>query len=137
MRAFIIELENRPGALADLGEALGDRGINISGLSGTTGHETGTGSLAIVTNDDAATRSVLDDRGLAYRDCEIVSASLEDRPGALGAAARRLADRGVNIELVMPTAAQGSRITLALGVDDAAAAREALGELAATGSQPI
>jgi hypothetical protein len=135
MRAFIVQLENRPGALADLGEALGERGINISGVAGTT--QDGEGGLAIVTNDDAGTRSVLDARGLTYRDCEVVSASLDDRPGALGAAARRLADRGVNVELVMPTAAQGSRITIALGVDDASAAREALGELAATGSQPI
>ncbi len=135
MRAFIVKLENRPGSLADLGEALGERGINISGLSGTTWD--GEGALAVITNDDAGARSVLEDRELTYRDCEIVSASLEDKPGALGAAARRLADRGVNIELVMTTGVQGSRVTVAIGVDDPAGAREALGELAATGSQPI
>ncbi len=135
MRAFIVRLENRPGTLADLGEALGERGINISGLAGSAWDSEG--AIAIVTNDDAGTRRVLDEKGLTYRDCDVVSASLEDRPGALGAAARLLADRGVNVDLVMPTAVQGSRITIALGVDDAAAAREALGELAATGSQPI
>ena len=32
---------------------------------------------------------------------------------------------------------QGTRITVAFGVDDPVGAREALGELAATGSQPI
>jgi hypothetical protein len=135
MRAFIVRLENRPGALADLGEALGERGINISGLAGTTWD--GDGGLAIVTNDDAGTRRVLEEKGLTYRDCEVVSATLEDRPGALGSAARLLANRGVNIDLVMPTAVQGSRVTIALGVDDATGAKEALGELAATGSQPI
>ena len=135
MRAFIVKLENRPGALADLGEALGERGINISGVAGTTWD--GEGGIALVTNDDAGTRSLLEERGLAFRDTELVSASIEDKPGTLGAAARRLAERGVNIDLVMPTAMQGSRITIAIGVDDAAGAREALGELAATGSQPI
>ena len=135
MRAFIVKLENRPGTLAALGEALGERGINISGLSGTTWD--GEGALAVITNDDAGARAVLEDRDLAYRDCEIVSASLDDRPGTLGAAARRLADRGVNVELVMTTGVQGSKITVAIGVDDPVAAREALGELAATGSQPI
>ena len=135
MRAFIVKLENRPGTLAELGEALGERGINITGLSGTTWD--GEGALAVITNDDAGARAVLEDRSLAYRDCEIVSASLEDKPGTLGAAARRLADRGVNVELVMTTGVQGSKITVAIGVDDPAGAREALGELAATGSQPI
>ena len=135
MRAFIVKLENRIGALADLGEALGERGINISGVAGTTWN--GDGAIALITNDDAAARSVLEDRDITYRDVEIVSAGLEDKPGTLGAAARRLADRGVNIELIMPTGMQGSRITVAIGVDDPAGAREALGELAATGTQPI
>ena len=135
MRAFIVKLENRPGSLADLGEALGERGINISGVAGTTWD--GDGAIALITNDDASARSVLEDRDLSYRDIEIVSAGLEDRPGSLGAAARLLADRGVNVELIMPTGMQGNRITVAFGVDDPAGAREALGELAATGSQPI
>jgi hypothetical protein len=135
VRAFIVKLENRIGALADLGEALGERGINISGVAGTTWN--GDGAIALITNDDAGARSVLEDRDITYRDVEIVSAGLEDKPGTLGAAARRLADRGVNIELIMPTGMQGSRITVAIGVDDAAGAREALGELAATGTQPI
>jgi hypothetical protein len=135
VRAFIVKLENRPGALAELGEALGERGINISGVAGTTWD--GDGAIALITNDDAGARSVLEDRDLTYRDCEVVSAGLEDKPGALGAAARRLADRGVNVEVIMPTGVQGTRITVAFGVDDPAGAREALGEMAATGTQPI
>jgi hypothetical protein len=135
VRAFIVKLENRPGTLADLGEALGERGINISGVAGTTWD--GDGAIALITNDDAGARSVLEDRDLTYRDCEVVSAGLEDKPGALGAAARRLADRGVNVEVIMPTGVQGTRITVAFGVDDPAGAREALGEMAATGTQPI
>jgi hypothetical protein len=135
VRAFIVRLENRPGTLADLGDAFGERGINIIGLSGTTWD--GDGAIAVVTNDDAGARALLEERDLTYRDCEVVSAGLEDKPGALGAAARRLADRGVNVELIMTTGVQGTRITVAFGVDDPVAAREALGELAATGSQPI
>jgi hypothetical protein len=135
MRAFIVNLENHPGALADLGEALGERGINITGVAGTAWDDHG--SLGLVTNDDAGARSVLEDRGIAFRDVEIISAGLEDRPGTLGEAARRLANAGVNIELILPTGMQANRITVAFGVDDAAKAREALGELAATGAQAI
>ena len=135
MRAFIISLDNRPGTLADLGEALGQRGINIAAIAGSSWE--GNGAAAIVTNDDAGARSALDEGGLAYREVDIVSVGLEDRPGTLGEAARRLADKGVNIELILPTGMQGSRITVALGVDDAERAREALGELIAAGSQAV
>lgn len=135
MRAFIVNLENQPGTLADLGEALGERGINIIGAAGSTWEDRG--AVAIITNDDAGARAVLEDRDVSYRDVEVVSANLEDRPGVLGATARRLADRGINIDLVMPTGIQGGRITLSFGVDDPAGAREALGELAASGPQAI
>ncbi|HEY8171170.1 MAG TPA: ACT domain-containing protein [Candidatus Limnocylindria bacterium] len=132
MRAFIVNMDNQPGTLADLGAALGERGINISGLAGVSWDNQG--SIAIVTNDDSGTRTVLEEREIEYRDVVVVSASLEDRPGALGEAARRLADRGVNIEVVMPTGIQGGRISVAFGVDDPLAAADALGDLAATGA---
>ena len=136
MRAFIVRLEDRPGSLADLGDALGERGINITGVSGMTWGTDG-GGLGLITNDEDGTRSVLEDRDAEYREVELVSAELDDQPGALAAAARRLADRDVNIEAVIPTGTSGSRVTVALGVDDAIAAREALGELAAAGSRPV
>lgn len=135
MRAFIVKLENQPGSLADLTEALGEKGINIVGVSGSTWD--GSGALSLITADEEGARGVLEDRDADYREVELVSAALEDRPGSLGAAARRLADRDVNIETVIPTGMQGGRITVAFGVDDVAAAREALGELAAMGSQPV
>lgn len=135
MRAFIVNLDNRPGTLADLGDALGARGINITGLVGTTWE--GAGAAAILTNDDDGSTAALDEGGFSYRQVEVVSATVEDRPGSLGEAARRLADAGVNIELILPTGMQGSRITLALGVDNVERARQALGELAATGAQAV
>jgi hypothetical protein len=135
MRAFIIHAENRPGALADLAEALGERGINISGVSGSAWENEG--AIGLITNDDAGTRSVLDARNTDYRELELVAAAMEDKPGTLGAAARRLADRGVNIGAIMPTGMQGTKVTVAFAVDDAAAAREALGDLALVGSASI
>jgi len=43
----------------------------------------------------------------------------------------------VNIGAVMPTGMQGTKVTVAFAVDDAAAAREALGDLALVGSASI
>lgn len=135
MHAFIIKLADRPGSLADVAAALGDEGINISAVAGLAwGDE---GAAAIVTNDDARTRGALDGRDEDYREVELVAAALEDRPGSLAEATRRLADGGVNIEALVATGMQGSRITVAFGVDDPAAAREALGDLAAAGSSAV
>lgn len=128
MDVFIIELDNRPGMLAGLAEAIAEKGINITSIAGASGSDTGT--VALLTNDADGTRSVLDASGVTYRTCTLVSASLEDRPGSLAAATRRIADAGVNIDALFPTAMEGGRITLAFGVDDAEAARTALGELA-------
>ena len=96
MHAFIVKLENRPGSLADLAEALGQQGINITGVTGI-GWD-GTGAVTLISSDEAGTRALLDQRGTDYREAELVSAAIEDRPGTLGAAARRLADKGINIE---------------------------------------
>jgi hypothetical protein len=128
MRAFIVELENRPGSLADVCEAIGAAGVNIVGVAGMTWDAEG--AVGLITNNDSTTRQVLEEHDAKYREVELVAAGLEDRPGALAEAARRLAARGVNIEAAMTTSMLGSKVTIAFGVDDAIAAREALGELA-------
>lgn len=135
MQAFIVKLEHRPGSLADLAEALGEKGINITGVSGL-GWD-GSGAVSLITADEGGTRGLLDERGADYREAELVAAVVEDRPGTLGAATRRLAEAGINIEAIIPTGMSGSGVTIAFAVEDASAAREALGELVGVGSQPV
>lgn len=128
MKAFVIELENKPGGLASAAEALAERGINIENVAGVT---CGTdGVIGLLTNDEAGTRSAFDGSGIGFREIELISAALENRPGTLADAARRLASAGINIELLLPTGMEGGKVSVAFGVDDASAARQALGELA-------
>ena len=125
MNAFIIELENKPGTLADIAEALGERGINITGISAVT---SGTaGGVGILTNDEAGTRDALSKAGIKLREIGLVSATIENKPGTLGQIARRLADAGVNIELLIATGMSGSNVTIALGVDNVEAAQRVVG----------
>jgi hypothetical protein len=58
-----------------------------------------------------------------------VRAQIDDKPGAVADAAKRLGDAGVNIELIAPTGMEGGRVTIALGVDNPDAAKAALGDL--------
>ena len=132
MNAFIIELQNRPGELARIAEGIAEKGINITGVTGVTmGSQ---GAITVITNDESGTRSALQGIDCTFREIELVSASLEDKPGTLAAATRRLADAGVNIETLLATGMEGGKIQVAIGVSDAAAARSALGELAAVGA---
>ena len=60
---FTVTLDDTPGSLARLATALGDRGVNITGIVGVA-EDTG-GSLMLTTSDAATTREVLAALGLA------------------------------------------------------------------------
>jgi hypothetical protein len=124
MKAFLVDLENKPGELARIAEAISKKGINIEGVSGAT---CGTsGRVAIVTKDDAGTKTALADAGCSFKEMEASEVSLRHAPGTLATAARRLADAGVNIEAIFPTGMQGQDVTVAFVTDQPAKAKEVL-----------
>jgi hypothetical protein len=114
-------LEDRPGRLADMGEALGKAGINIEGACGITCE--GEGITHILVEDAAAARRVLKGIGIEVgEEREVLVLEIEDRPGALGEIARRLANAGANIEVGY--LATNARVVI--GVDDLKKARAAV-----------
>ncbi len=62
---FTVRLEDRPGSLARMAAALGDRGVNITGIVGVA--EDTDGALMLTTSDPVATREAFASIGL---DCE-------------------------------------------------------------------
>jgi hypothetical protein len=124
MKAFLVDLENKPGALAAVAEALGEKGVNITGVSGTTCGDGG--RVAITAEDEAITRTTLGAIGARFDEIEVVEATLRHEPGSLGTAARRLAGAGVNIEAILPTGMSGSDVSVAFATDNPAKAREIL-----------
>jgi hypothetical protein len=122
MKDLTVTLENRPGRLADLGDATGRAGVNIEGVCGTTGGRQGV--IHILVEDAAATRAALSEAGIEVSDeRDVLVVDVEDRPGTMGEAARRIGEAGVNIELVYTTF---GAVRLVLGVDDLDKARAAL-----------
>jgi hypothetical protein len=92
-------LEDSPGALAHMGEVLGEAGINIDGMCGFLVE--GKGEIHILVNNGSAARKVLENAGIEARDVRpVLVRDLENKPGTLGEAAHRLADVGVNINLI-------------------------------------
>jgi hypothetical protein len=131
MNAFIVELTNKPGELAQLADAIAQKGINIEAFAGTTAG--GAGSVVLVTNDEAGTRRAISDAGCSSREVELVMASLEHTPGSLAAATKKLAEAGINIEAALQTGMAGNKVTVSFATDNPAKARETLGASMATG----
>jgi hypothetical protein len=120
-----VVLEDRPGELARLTEALGSAGINIDGLCGLA--QGGKGFIHVLVEDAAAARAAIEGAGMridAEAEAVIVDVGAgADTPGTAAAMARGIADVGVNV-LVAYTATHDRAV---LVTSDNAKAREALG----------
>lgn len=114
-------LEDRPGTLADIGEALGKAGINIDGCCGFPSE--GKGVIHILVEDVGAARRELQQAGLEVRgEREVLVLDVENRPGVFGEVTRRIARAGVNIDLIYVAA----NTRLVIGADDLDRARAAV-----------
>ena len=120
-RDLTVFLEDKPGSMATMGEALGNAMINISGTSGLTVEDKSI--IHILVDDPEKAREILSSAGIevgAARDVLVVD--VNPVPGELGRQARALADAGVNIELTYLT----ENRQFVFGVDDLEKARAAL-----------
>src|SRR3972149_1241923 len=71
-----------------------------------------------------APRALLAGRGLPPREVELGACPLEDKPGPLAGATRKLADAGINIEACLPTGMSGSQGSVAFAMSEPAPAGE-------------
>ena len=63
---FTVKLDDRPGSLARVATALGERGVNITGIVGVA--EDTDGALMLTTSDPVATREAFAGLGLAFEE---------------------------------------------------------------------
>ena len=100
MRDLAILLENRPGALAEMGEALGNAGVSVEG--GGAFLFAGRAIAHFLFEDSVAARKVLEEKGITVlEDREVLVQRLkQDQPGQLGKISRMMAEAGVNIEVI-------------------------------------
>jgi hypothetical protein len=116
-----ISLDDRPGILAELGEALGGAGINIEGFCGY--RSGGTGIVHLLVDDATAARSALEGAGFAVQDeRDVIVLDAEDEPGALGAIARRIAAADVSLDI----AYLGTNTRIVVGAEDLEKLRAAM-----------
>lgn len=125
MSAFTVGLDNQPGELARLCEAMAGRGVNLL-LCATT--QRGSGIVVFIADDEASAQAVLDSAGIAYTMRPALTIRMENLPGVGAATFRKLADAGVNVDLLLPARISDELFYAVICVDDVDAARGALGD---------
>lgn len=105
MKDITVILENSPGKFADMGELLGENGINMEGVCGIPLKDEA--FIHVLVEDATKTRSVLEQAGYqvaAEREVLILTGrpgiNVLDQPGTGGRIARKISNAGVNIELI-------------------------------------
>ncbi|MHA2304951.1 MAG: hypothetical protein ACXACU_06110 [Candidatus Hodarchaeales archaeon] len=124
MKDIAIELENKTGALADLGETLGKENINIEGFCGTLCE--GKDVLHILVEEHGKAYNILERAGFKIEEQrDVLVIPIKDmvrKPGSGGKLFRKLAQENINIDLIY--LAENNR--LIIGVDDFKKARAVL-----------
>jgi hypothetical protein len=96
---LVIDIENTPGALAQVAAAISDAGVNIAAATCI-----GTGNMAelhiLVPHAGAARHSLAITHLAITREREVVVIDVEDRPGVLADLTRKVARAGVDLDLV-------------------------------------
>jgi hypothetical protein len=118
---LVIDIENSPGALAQVATAISDAGVNIAAATCV-----GPGERAelhiLVPHAEAVKHALAISHVAVTREREVVVVDVQDRPGVLADLARKIAAAGVNLDLIY--IATQNRIVF--GADDLPALKAAL-----------
>ena len=122
----MIDIENVPGALAEVAAAISDAGVNIAAATCL-----GSGERAevhiLVPHPGAARHSLAISHLAVSREREVVVVDVEDRPGVLADLTRRIAKAGVDLDLVY--VATRNRVVFGAGDLDALEVRARASDL--------
>ncbi|HEX8120282.1 MAG TPA: ACT domain-containing protein [Solirubrobacteraceae bacterium] len=118
---LVIDIENAPGALAEIAAAISDAGVNIAAATCIGSGERA--ELHILVPHAEAAKHVLAISGVVVTgEREVVVIDVKDRPGVLADLTRTVAKAGVDLDLVY--VATQNRVVF--GAPDIAALRAAL-----------
>ena len=118
---LVIDVEDTPGALAQVATAISDAGVNIAAATFL-----GPGDRAeihiLVPHAEAVKHALAISHVAVTGEREVVVVDVEDRPGVLADLTRKVAKAGVNLDLVYVA----TRNRIVFGSQDLAALRAAL-----------
>jgi len=96
---LVIEIENEPGALARVAAAVSDAGVNLAAAT-CMGTADRVELHILVPHAEAARHALAISHVGVSREREVVVVDVEDRPGVLADLTRKVAEAGVDLDLV-------------------------------------
>ena len=96
---LVIEIENEPGALARVAAAVSDSGVNLAAAT-CMGTADRVELHILVPHAEAAKHALAISHVGVSREREVVVVEVEDRPGVLADLTRKVAEAGVDLDLV-------------------------------------
>jgi len=118
-------IENIRGSLAQLAGKLAGAKVNIRAIS--VPESSGAAVVRMVVDDTSAAQAALEAAGIPYRQDKVLALPLEDLPGRLASATRKLAQARVDILYAYGSGGRDdSRTLIYRKVSDFKAARKAL-----------
>ena len=96
---LVIDIENSPGALAEVAAAISDAGVNVAAAT-CVGPAERAELHILVKHAEAARHALAISHVAVSREREVVVVEVEDRPGVLADLTRKISRAGVNLDLV-------------------------------------
>jgi hypothetical protein len=107
LKELTVWLENKPGTLAVMAEALGKAKVNVLALM--TDEAEGQSRVRLVTDNPAKAGKTVTSLNLRFSEEEVVGVILAIKPGTLAEAAGKLGNAGININHGYTAAEEGSK----------------------------
>ena len=96
---LVIDIENTPGALAQVAAAISDAGVNIAAAT-CVGPGTQAELHILVPHAEAAKHALAISHVAVTHEREVVVVDVEDQPGVLADLTRKIAKAGVDLDLI-------------------------------------
>ncbi len=123
---IVVTLQNKPGTLAQLCSTLGKAGVNISAV--VAPEIRGRGRVRLLVDNPDKAKDALKAAKIRFGEEEAIAVELDNKPGALGEVAGKLAQAKISIKYAYATTSEGSpKATVILAVPDVAKALGVLG----------
>lgn len=122
-----VPLANKPGTLGKLCSTLGKAGVNIAALFVPDSRRTG--KVRVLVENPEKAKEALKGAKIRFSEEEVVAIELDNRPGAVGEVAEKLAQSKINIMYAYATSSTGSaKATAVFAVPDVSKALSVLSE---------
>ncbi len=96
IKQLSVFMENKPGRLTEITDALGQAGINIRGFS--VADMADYGIFRLIVHDLDKAKQVLDGLGFTAKESDVICVNVEDRPGGLAGILKIFSEHEISVE---------------------------------------